>query len=159
MMGIYASKPDMDNVTDSTLRFTKMSVTARAPVKASPLAAGFDLFAAENVSIEPGGRACVRTDIQLAVPAGCYARIAPRSGLALSRGIDVGAGVIDPDYRGNVFVLLYNFGSARFKARVGDRIAQLILERICFANLMEVDLLDDTIRGANGFGSSNSLSL
>ena len=85
-----------------TLCFTKLSSQARAPVKGSERAAGFDLFSAETVIIQPGGRACVKTDLQLAIPPGCYGRVAPRSGLALKHGIDVGTGVVDADYKGNV---------------------------------------------------------
>ena len=136
------------------LCFTKLTSQARAPVKGSEYAAGFDLFSAEAVVIQPGGRACIRTDLQLAIPPGCYGRVAPRSGLALKHGIDVGAGVVDADYRGNVAVLLFNFGSAEFSVALGDRVAQLILERICYAELVEVSALDQTPRGSSGFGSS-----
>ena len=153
-METSASKTETDNAANSILRFKKMSVVARTPVKATPQAAGFDLFAAEDSVIEPGSRACIHTDIQLALPPECYARIAPRSGLALKNGIHVGAGVIDADYRGNVSILLFNFGSVTFKVRAGDRIAQLVLEKICPATLLEVDCLDKTVRGSTGFGTS-----
>ena len=136
------------------LCFTKLTSQARAPVKGSEYAAGFDLFSAEAVVIQPGGRACIRMDLQLAIPPGCYGRVAPRSGLALKHGIDVGAGVVDANYRGNVAVLLFNFGSAEFSVALGDRVAQLILERICYAELVEVSALDQTPRGSSGFGSS-----
>ena len=136
------------------LSFKKMSLFARAPVKGSEQAAGFDLFSAEAVVIKPGGRACVKTDLQLAVPPGCYGRIAPRSGLALKHGIDVGAGVVDSDYRGNVAALLFNFGAEDFCVSCGDRVAQLILEKICHAQLVEVSIMDETVRGDSGFGST-----
>jgi len=90
----------------------------------------------------------------MAIPVGCYGRIAPRSGLAFKSSIDVGAGVIDPDYRGEVKVLLFNLGNCDFKAEAGTRIAQLIIERCETPPVVEVDSLDDTERGAGGFGST-----
>ena len=83
-----------------------------------------------------------------------YGRVAPRSGLAYKKGIDVGAGVIDEDYRGEVGVILFNFGEEDFEVAPGDRIAQLILEKISMVGLKEVDDLDQTDRGAGGFGST-----
>ena len=124
------------------LPFVKMSSNATAPVRSSPEAAGFDLFAAEEVSIAPGSRACVATDLQVAVPVGCYGRIAPRSGLAVKHGLDVGAGVVDADFRGNVKILLFNFGTEAFTVHLGDRIAQLILEKIYYANAIEKHSLE-----------------
>lgn len=92
--------------------------------------------------------------MQIAVPDGTYGRVAPRSGLASKFMIDVGAGVIDADYRGNVGVLLFNFGSEEYKIRAGDRIAQLILECIKTPEVQELPNLDDTDRGDGGFGST-----
>jgi len=143
-----------DAVVRPTLRFAKLSEHAKAPARGSVDAAGFDLYAAEDKVIEPGKRACVKTDIQIEVPDGCYGRVAPRSGLAAKHGIDVGAGVIDKDYRGNVMVLLFNFGDAAFSVARGDRIAQLVLEKICMAELEELPTLDKTDRGDGGFGST-----
>jgi len=137
-----------------TLRFAKLSEHAKAPTRGSSVAAGYDLYAAEEMVIEPGKRACVKTDIQIEVPDGTYGRVAPRSGLAAKHGIDVGAGVVDKDYRGNVMVLLFNFGDAAFNVARGDRIAQLVLEKICMAELEELPTLDDTERGDGGFGST-----
>jgi len=96
----------------------------------------------------------VKTDLSIAVPAGTYGRVAPRSGLAWKHSIDVGAGVIDADYRGNVGVILFNHSDKDFKVEIGDRIAQLIIERIELPHVQEVDELDDTIRGGGGFGST-----
>ena len=136
------------------LRFVKLSPFASSPVKGSDGAAGFDLFAAESKSIPSGGRSCVKTDLQISVPKGSYGRIAPRSGLAAKVCVDVGAGVIDADYRGNVLVLLLNFGAEKFEVHRGDRIAQLILEKIHSASATEVLSLDSTDRGVGGFGST-----
>ena len=111
--------------------------------------------------VPAGDKAMVPTDLAIAVPAGTYGRVAPRSGLAAKNFIDVGAGVVDADYRGNVNVILFNFGKTDFVVKRGDRIAQLILEKICNdAVLVECDTLDDTERNVGGFGSTGvSVSL
>ena len=136
------------------LQYVKMSDRARAPSRGSPGSAGFDLFSAEEVIVGPGERVCVKTDLQIRVPDGTYGRVAPRSGLALKHGIDVGAGVIDGDFRGNVMVLLFNLGAFDFHVRCGDRIAQLILEKFSAATPLEQSTLEETERGSGGFGST-----
>ena len=88
------------------------------------------------------------------IPAGCYGRVAPRSGLALRFGIDVGAGVVDGDYRGEVKILLFNHGDAAFPFKSGDRVAQLIIERVNLCSAVEVPSLSSTDRGDGGFGST-----
>ncbi|PWN51790.1 putative dUTP pyrophosphatase [Violaceomyces palustris] len=127
---------------------------AKLPTRGSASAAGYDLYASERVTIEKGKRKVVQTGISLAIPEGCYGRVAPRSGLASKHGIDVGAGVIDSDYRGLLGVLLFNFGESDFAINEGDRIAQLVIERIATPEVEEVDSLDETVRGAGGFGST-----
>ncbi|CBQ73304.1 probable dUTP pyrophosphatase [Sporisorium reilianum SRZ2] len=127
---------------------------AKLPTRGSALAAGYDLYAAEKVVLPRGGRKVVQTGICLAIPTGHYGRVAPRSGLASKHGIDTGAGVIDEDYRGLLGVLLFNFGDADFTINEGDRIAQLIIEKISTPEVQEVDSLDETLRGAGGFGST-----
>ncbi|XP_056355911.1 deoxyuridine 5'-triphosphate nucleotidohydrolase, mitochondrial isoform X3 [Oenanthe melanoleuca] len=136
------------------LRFTKLSENAFAPSRGSARSAGYDLYSAYDCVIPPMEKAVVKTDIQIALPSGCYGRVAPRSGLAAKHFIDVGAGVIDEDYRGNVGVVLFNFGKETFEVKKGDRIAQLICERIYYPELEEVETLDDTERGEGGFGST-----
>ncbi|XP_078474947.1 deoxyuridine 5'-triphosphate nucleotidohydrolase, mitochondrial [Lampetra planeri] len=144
-------------VTDrALLRFAKLSANAVAPYKASAKAAGFDLHSAYDYEIPPMDRLVVQTDIQIALPEGCYGRIAPRSGLAAKHGIDVGAGVIDEDYRGNVGVVLFNFGKKPFVVKRGDRIAQLICEKIFYPQLEECTSLENTERGSGGFGSTGT---
>ena len=140
--------------SSAILRFSRLSAAARAPLHGSPGAAGYDLSAAEYALIPVGGRASIATDIAVQLPLGCYGRVAPRSGLALDSGIDVGAGVIDADFRGNIRVLLFNFGDSPFRVNVGDRIAQLILEVCVSAVVVEVDSLTPTGRGVAGFGST-----
>ncbi|NXM38122.1 DUT protein, partial [Gymnorhina tibicen] len=136
------------------LRFTKLSENAFAPSRGSARAAGYQMYSAYDCVIPPMEKAVVKTDIQIALPSGCYGRVAPRSGLAAKHFIDVGAGVIDEDYRGNVGVVLFNFGKETFEVKKGDRIAQLICERIYYPELEEVEALDDTERGEDGFGST-----
>lgn len=136
------------------LPFVRVSEEARPPMRASDGAAGFDLFSAQNAVIPPGGRACIKTDLRFAIPIGYYGRVAPRSGLAHLYGIDVGAGVIDADYRGNVAVMLFNHGRDVFNVRRQDRIAQLIIEKIGIPTLMEVPFLEESKRGDGGFGST-----
>ncbi|XP_021049953.1 deoxyuridine 5'-triphosphate nucleotidohydrolase, mitochondrial isoform X1 [Mus pahari] len=139
---------------DTSLRFVRLSDHATAPTRGSARAAGYDLYSAYDYTISPMEKAIVKTDIQIAVPSGCYGRVAPRSGLAVKHFIDVGAGVIDEDYRGNVGVVLFNFGKEKFEVKKGDRIAQLICERISYPDIEEVQTLDDTERGSGGFGST-----
>lgn len=136
------------------LRFSRLSEHATAPTRGSARAAGYDLYSAYDYTVPPMEKAIVKTDIQIALPSGCYGRIAPRSGLAAKYFIDVGAGVIDEDYRGNVGVVLFNFGKEKFEVKKGDRIAQLICERIFYPEIEEVQVLDDTERGSGGFGST-----
>lgn len=95
-------------------------------------------FSAYEATVPAGRQALIKTDLSIAIPPNTYARIAPRSGLAVKKMIDVGAGVVDYDYRGPVGVVLFNHGSEDFKVQKGDRVAQLILERICMADIEEV---------------------
>ncbi|XP_032870618.1 deoxyuridine 5'-triphosphate nucleotidohydrolase, mitochondrial [Amblyraja radiata] len=138
------------------LKFAKLSENAQRPTRGSERAAGYDLYSAYDYVILPQDKVIAKTDIQIALPSGFYGRVAPRSGLAAKHFIDVGAGVIDEDYRGNVGVVLFNFGKESFEVKKGDRIAQLICERICYPELEELKSLDETERGAGGFGSSGT---
>ncbi|EMP29135.1 Solute carrier family 12 member 1 [Chelonia mydas] len=121
------------------LRFAKLSENASTPSRGSARAAGYDLYSAYDYVIPAMEKAIVKTDIQISLPSGCYGRV---------------AGVIDEDYRGNVGVVLFNFGKEDFEVKKGDRIAQLICERIFYPELEEVQVLDDTERGTGGFGST-----
>ncbi|XP_051513026.1 deoxyuridine 5'-triphosphate nucleotidohydrolase-like [Myxocyprinus asiaticus] len=152
------SKSDAVNGREAhmVLKFAKLSEHATTPSRGSNRAAGFDLYSAYDYSIRPMDKALVKTDIQIAIPQGYYGRVAPRSGLAVKNFIDVGAGVVDEDYRGNLGVVLFNFGKETFEVKKGDRIAQLICERICYPDLLELQTLDETERGAGGFGSTGT---
>lgn len=136
------------------LLIKKISEFATVPTKGSKLSAGYDLYAAYDYIIKSRGKEMVKTDLQIALPPGCYGRVAPRSGLAWKHSIDVGAGVIDEDYRGPLNVILFNFGENDFEIKRGDRIAQLICEKIEQTDIQEVSDLDATDRGHNGFGST-----
>ncbi|XP_046378254.2 deoxyuridine 5'-triphosphate nucleotidohydrolase-like [Haliotis rufescens] len=144
-------KMPTDNVT---LQFAKLTENGRAPTRGSKYAAGYDLYSAYDYVIPAGDKIIAKTDIQIAVPDGSYGRVAPRSGLAAKHFIDVGAGVIDQDYRGNVGVVMFNFSKEDFKVNSGDRIAQLICERIYIPELKELEELGNTERGSGGFGST-----
>jgi dUTP pyrophosphatase len=163
-----------DIVFHPMLEVKRLFDDAYLPRKGSTRAAGYDLHAHSYVFIVDGkigktvkldddvvlipanSRCLVKTGIAVAVPEGCYGRVAPRSGLALKNGIDILAGVIDEDYRGEVGVILVNLNSEPFEVRKGDRIAQFICERIVYPELEEVDELDNTKRGAEGFGSTGA---
>mmetsp|Transcript_25267 Transcript_25267/g.38798 ORF Transcript_25267/g.38798 Transcript_25267/m.38798 type:complete len:195 (+) Transcript_25267:211-795(+) len=132
----------------------RLSTNAVIPTRGSDLSAGYDLSAAKAMTIAPGDRAVVPTDLSIACPAGTYGRVAPRSGLTVKKGIHVGAGVIDADYRGAVGVVLFNLGKEDFEIQPGDRIAQLVLEQVLMVPVVEVEDLDKTVRGSGGFGST-----
>jgi len=132
----------------------KLSDSATVPKRSSEGAVGYDLASARDTVVPARGKALVPTDLAMAIPLGVYGRIAPRSGVAWKNHIDVGAGVIDRDYRGNVGVVLFNHGGEDFKISVGDRVAQLILERVAIAEVEETEELTDTLRGTDGFGST-----
>lgn len=126
------------------------------PTRASEGSVGYDLYAVEDVTIPSLQFGKVKTGIAVAVPDGYYARIAPRSGLAVRHGLDVLAGVVDPDYRGELVVVVSNFsrGAGDVTIRAGDRVAQLILEACATPPIVELAELPGTQRGAAGFGSS-----
>lgn len=136
------------------LRWKRLTAQAKAPVRGSEQAAGLDLCSDQQYRIAPGARQLISTGIAVEIPAGYYGRIAPRSGLAVKNGIDVGAGVVDSDYRGEVKVLLFNFGSEEFVVNVGDRIAQFIIEPYSSVSVVETKVLETTDRGQGGFGST-----
>lgn len=139
---------------NKTLYFIKLSDKAYPPTKGSAFAAGYDLYAAKDFVIGPQNRAIISTDLAIAVPRGTYGRIAPRSGLAIESFIDVGAGVIDEDYRGPLGIVLFNHGKEAYHVKTGDRVAQLICEKIVYPQLVQVDSLEMTGRGQRGFGST-----
>ena len=137
-----------------TLKIVTLTDTAIIPTLGSPGAAGWDLYADENIAIRPLSRAMVATGIAVRLPLDTVGLIWPRSGLAYKHGIDVLAGVIDCDYTGPLNVVLQNHSDECFTIQPGDRIAQLLSQPITQVNLMVVASLDHTQRGAGGFGST-----
>lgn len=144
----------LDEPLEPELRVKRHKPEATLPQRATFNSAGYDLCSAIDCSVEAGGRLAIPTEISIEVPSGHYGRVAPRSGLAMKQGINVGAGVIDADYRGKVAVILFNHSDSTFAVKTGDRIAQLILERISTPPVVEVDKMEATERGTGGFGST-----
>jgi len=137
-----------------TLRFKQLDPRAALPIRGSALAAGLDVCSIEDLEIGPHQRVAARTGLAVAIPPGFYGRIAPRSGLAAKNGLDVLAGVIDSDYRGEVRCLLYNTSDETITLPAGSKICQLIVEQIITPEAAWATELDETARGAGGFGST-----
>jgi dUTP pyrophosphatase len=141
--------------TPQVLRFKKLDQRAVLPKRGSVLAAGLDVCSIEDLELGPRQRIVAKTGLAVAIPPGFYGRIAPRSGLASKHGLDVLAGVIDSDYRGEIGCLLYNTGDEPIKLAAGSKICQLILEQIITPEAAWATDLDETARGAAGFGSTD----
>lgn len=126
------------------------------PAYASVGAAGLDVVSAEDIVLQPGQRHAVATGFAIAIPPGHEVQVRPRSGLALKHGITClnTPGTIDEDYRGEVKIILANLGLEPFEVRRGERIAQLVPAMVTKAEFNEVESLDETHRGAGGFGST-----
>lgn len=129
---------------------------AKVPTRVNPTDCGLDLYSFEEFGnvIAPKERLTVSTGISISIPDGYVGRILPRSGMAANFGIDVLAGVIDSSYRGEIKVVLLNTGNHHFNVCRGDRIAQLVIQKVELWTPRVVDELDETERGSNGFGSS-----
>ncbi|MCK4872884.1 MAG: dUTP diphosphatase [Phycisphaerales bacterium] len=142
------------------LRIRKLRPTAIIPQYHSEHAAGLDLHACvtEPTTIDPGGIVMIPCGFAMAVPVGYEAQVRPRSGLASRHGITLpnAPGTIDADYRGEVMVPLINHGREPFTVQPGLRFAQMVIAPIAHARVIEVDELDDTSRGAGGFGSTGT---
>jgi len=138
------------------LKVAKLTDKAIIPTRGSKSAAGYDLYSAYDYTIAPRGKVLAKTDIQIKVPHGTYGRVAPRSGLAWKQHIDIGAGVVDEDYRGNVGVVMFNHSEVEVNIKAGDRIAQLVCEKIAYPDIEVLDTLDETERGEGGFGSTGT---
>jgi dUTP pyrophosphatase len=145
------------------MNIKKLSEKAVIPTKGSSGAAGYDLYTTESYELKPGERKSFKTDICLAIPNGFYGRVAPRSGLAVKYGIDVLAGVIDSDYRGEILVALINLGDKPVQLPIVKDDKQTAIAQIIFEScgtlsgeFIEVENLDDTERGSGGFGSTDT---
>jgi dUTP pyrophosphatase len=128
---------------------------ARTPTRGSQYSAGHDLYAIEDCIIDAGSRKIINTGIAIEIPLDAYGRIVPRSGLAVRSGIITMAGVIDADYTGEINAILFNTSSDKFIIKKGDRIAQLIIEKIYNdLTVITVNEIKQSTRGSNGFGST-----
>jgi dUTP pyrophosphatase len=136
------------------LHVKRLTPTAKLPVRATEHASCFDLHADMDGTIAPGDRLLVKTGLSVAVPPGYEVQVRSRSGLALKQGIMVlnSPGTVDADYRGEVGVILMNHGREPFGFKRGDRIAQMGVYRVEMCPAVEVDVLEETARGAGGFG-------
>ena len=134
------------------LPIVKMSVNAITPTRATEGLIGLDFYSPSDYIIPPHSQLLIPTQIKLQIPLGHYGRLASKSGLAILHQLHVGAGVIDPDYRGEIMVLLINTASRVHPIKKGDPIAQLILEKVSVPTLREVKQLPPTTRGAHGCG-------
>lgn len=144
----------------SKLFVKRLHKDALLPVMGSDMAAGYDIHALHDANIPSKGMAVIETGLAFVIPKGNYGRIASRSGLAVRHRLDVGAGVVDADYRGAIKIVMFNFNNRAFKVRARDRIAQLIIEKYTPTEIVEVDgELDQTARGLKGFGSTGIKSL
>ena len=138
------------------LRVKRISDDATLPTRGSLGAVGYDLACTQDFVLDTQSHTLVSTGLGFQLPSGVYGRVAPRSGLTVKHGIHIGAGVIDPDYMGEVKVAMFNLGLRPVEFKKGDRIAQLILERCEVPDVLEVDILVSTSRGESGFGSTGN---
>lgn len=137
----------------------KIREDAIIPTRGSAYSAGYDLSSVENYSISPNTTSLISTGLKFKIPTGHYGRIAPRSGISVKKQLIVNAGVVDEDYRGEVKIVFYNPTSNVIEISKGERVAQLIIEKISYPNVFEVEnleTLDDkpSERGEGGFGST-----
>ena len=139
-----------------TLRFRKLRPDAVLPSYAHPSDAGMDVRSVEDLTIAPGKRALVHTGLVMLLPPMYEAQVRPRSGLALKSGVTVlnTPGTIDSGYRGEVGVILVNFGDEDFQVRKGDKVAQIVIAPVTQPEIVETTEVDETDRGAGGFGST-----
>ena len=134
------------------LPFVKMSVNVVTPTRATERSVGLDFYSPEDYIIPPHSQFLIPTQIKLQIPLGYYGRLASKSSLAVLHQLHVGAGVIDPDYTGEIMILMINAAPRVYSIKKGDPIAQLILEKVSIPILREVEELPPTIRGAQGCG-------
>lgn len=148
----------MEKVSVNILRIDEKYADIELPVYTSPGAAGADIRAAvdEPVILQPGAFGLIPTNLKVEIPVGYELQVRPRSGLAAKNGVTVlnTPGTIDSDYRGEVKVILINFGKEPFPVQRGERIAQLVLSKVHTADFIVTESLTETERNAGGFGSS-----
>ena len=138
------------------LKFKRLDPRAVLPTRGTSLSAGLDLFCIYDLQIESKSRIRAQTGLSVAIPEGYYGRVAPRSGLAARHGLDVLSGVIDADYRGEIICLLYNTGDEPIVLPAGSKMCQLIIESVITPTPAWAEELEETARGAGGFGSTGT---
>jgi len=136
------------------LKIKKMHPDAKLPSFAHDTDAGMDLCATEEVQIEPGAHVAIPTGIAMAIPVGHVGLLWDKSGVAIKRGLKTLGGVIDAGYRGEIFVGLFNTGKEAQVFSVGDKVAQIIIQKIEQPEIVETEDLDETARGEGAFGST-----
>ena len=139
----------------------KTNERAIIPTKGTPNSAGYDLYAIDEYMIQPWDKVVIKTGIQIRTPVGYYGRIASRSGLSVKKNLEVGAGVIDHDYQGEIYVILRNFSNEVVEIKMGERCAQLILEPYASVDIKKMNeplncIFNNTNRNTGGFGSTGS---
>lgn len=144
----------IDDYPEFVLKVVLIEGKGITPTRATLRAAGYDLYASEPEVVPPRGRQNIRTHISICEPPGHYGRILPRSGIALRNGIDVGAGVDDNDYTGEIGILLFNHTDTPFKVEIGDRVAQIVISPFAAPPIEICKSLPETTRGDKGFGST-----
>lgn len=170
IISIFKENPEIINniKLNKKLKFRKLFKTSISPTKESEEAAGYDIYAHSYLDenketvflqnneciIKPFSHCLIKVGISVISPENCYCRVAARSGLALKYGIMIGAGVVDKDYSGEVGVVMFNCNKEPFHVKKGDRIAQIICECIEYPTIEEVTVINETSRGAKGFGST-----
>jgi len=137
-----------------SVKVKRIHPAAELPARGTNWSAGADLCCLEAFTLGPGERRSVPTGLIVEIPPGWYGRVAPRSGLAARHGVDTLAGVVDPDFRGELLALIVNTGEAPVSFDAGERIAQLIIERAAVCDYVWADELSATERGGGGFGST-----
>ena len=147
---------EIDKLDNKKIQVKRLSSDAIIPTRNKEYDAGYDLYSIESGTLEPKQRKLFKTGISMSIPKGYYGRIADRSGNAYKLGTHTLAGVIDCPYRGDIGVILYNTSDTVATVNKGDRIAQIIIEKCCDVEFIEVSELDSTDREDKGFGSSGS---
>ena len=137
----------------SLLHYQRLSERAFHPTRATPFSVGLDLLSPIDIIIPRNKQICIPTDLAFAIPLGYYGQLASKSGLVVHYGVTIEAGVIDPDYRGNCIVVVRTSELA-YHVKRGSPVAQLILEKASIPEIKEAPVLQETVRGAAGFGSS-----
>jgi dUTP pyrophosphatase len=136
------------------LKIKKLHPDAKIPLFAYSTDAGMDVFTIEDITIPDGAHRLIRTGIAIAIPEGYVALVWDKSGIANMRHLKTVGGVFDTDYRGEYLIGVYNFGTTPQSFQKGDKIAQILIQKVEHPELIEVDELDDTVRGAGAFGST-----